>query len=112
MPIATRHIQTRRPHHSPDRQWEFVRGPFGWLTIHCPTHWSTGWLDAYLRDARTNADNPAIYARMWNQAWRSLRQVEDVITYEDGTTISSHDHARGVLTWLDEHHPELFATQE
>lgn len=110
MPFATRHTGSCRPHHSPDGQWEFIRGPYGWLTIHRPTRWDTGQVDAHLRDARTNPDDPWIYTAMQTQAWITLGRVEDVIEYEDGTTFSSHDHARGVLTWLSEH-PELFPEQ-
>jgi hypothetical protein len=109
MPLATRHIGSRRAYHSPDGQWEFVRGPYGWSTTHAPTRWNTGLVDATLRDARANP--PTIYIGLYRQAWQALDRIEDVITYEDGTTISTHDHARGLLTWLAEHHPELFVDQ-
>jgi hypothetical protein len=109
MPLATRHIGSRRPHYSPDGEWEFVRGPFGWSTIHVPTHWDTGLVDAYLRNARANVDNPVVYAALRTQAWIALSRIEDVITYDDGSTISTHDHARGLLTWLADNRPELFA---
>jgi hypothetical protein len=109
MPTATRHIGSRRHHYSPDGEWEFVRGPSGWLTIHVPTRWDTGLVDARLRDARTNP--PTVYLGLHRQAWEVLGRIEDVITYEDGSTISSHDHARGLLTWLADNRPELLAEQ-
>lgn len=112
MPLATRHIGSRRSHYSPDGEWEFVRGPFGWSTIHCPTGWDTGLVDGRLREARVNPADPVIYAVLRTQAWITLGRIEDVIPYEDGTTISNHDHARGLLTWLADNRPELFTAQE
>jgi hypothetical protein len=111
MPLATRtEPRSRRAHYSADGEWKYTRGAGSfWVTIHAPTDWDTGLLDATLRDARTNP--PTIHVGLYRQAWQTLARVEDVITYEDGTTISSHDRARGLLTWLFEHHPQLFTEQ-
>ncbi len=94
-------------------EWDFVRRDDSgtwWYTVHRPTWWELTGPDTSLAFARRWTAQPAIYRQMHDEAWGELAVTEYGIDTPAGVTVTNHDRARAVLTWLADHHPELFLT--
>ncbi len=91
-------------------EWTFYRGRGRatlWVTVHEPTCWEMALLDSSKRHAQMNPDLPDIYRLLHDEARLELSWPEDGVPTETGITVTNHDRARGLLTWLADHHPEV-----
>ncbi len=101
---------------STDGEWGFHRAHHRgtpWITYHLPTHWELRSAAPSLERAASWAAAPTIYHDLLTEALFELTLVDEPIVKptDDSPGITSHDWARGVLTWLADNHPELLVDQ-
>jgi hypothetical protein len=97
---------------SDNGEWGFRRARHRgtpWITYHLPTRWELSTTAGSLDRAARAASDPATYRDLLTEALFELTLIADPIPTAGATgiTVTNHDWARGVLTWLADNHPDL-----
>jgi hypothetical protein len=95
---------------SRDGRWCYERAAdptTRWYVIHNPTGWTITGGHGSLPRARAATASADALLDLWVDAHRELGLPDD-----RGHTVTNHDRARAVLTWLADHEPVVLAAAE